>query len=481
MFLGIDQGTTGTTVIAFDKNLKAVAQAYRRIESIHPQTGWVEQNPEAIIGSVVEAVADVLVKIGGVKNIQAAGLTNQGESVLAWDTRAGQAITPVMVWSDRRASSIANDLKPFEKRVRKLTGLELSDYFCASKYAWLLKNNPDVQHAAKQGTLRLGTLDSWMAFKLGGLHHVSDHSTASRTQLLGLNSGQWEKELLELFQIPLEVLAEVKPSLGNWGYLRHSSWQGEIPWFASLVDQAAALAGNGCLKAGDIKITYGTGCFVYINAGNTIPQPDKSLLASVAWTNQTERTYALDGGVFTAGTAINWLVDLGLAESPEQTAALAQSSTNQEVRFLPAFTGLGAPWWDSEVRGIFSGISAGTSKADLTRAVLDSVAYRVTDIVRAMWLHHPKSDVIRVDGGLTKNPYLMQLQANLLGVAIAVSAQTEATALGAALLAGTTAKLLNIEDIQFGSSRIFEPQWSTIERETRYEEWLVWLEKARRL
>lgn len=481
MFLGIDQGTTGTTVIAFDKTFKPLAHAYRSIGSHYPRAGWVEQHPNDIIESVIEAVAEILVKIGNAR-IEAVGLTNQGESVLAWDAVTGEALSPIIVWSDRRAARIASELeKTHGESVRELTGLELSDYFCASKYAWLLQHNTDVQKAARENRLRFGTLDSWMAFRLGGLEHVSDTSTASRTQLLGLQSGTWEKELLNIFGVRLETLPEVRPSLSNWGTLHHTSWSRELPWFASLVDQPAALAGNGCLKIGDIKITYGTGCFVYIHAGNHPPKPGKSLLASVAWSSETERTYALDGGVFTAGTAINWLVSLGLAESPEQTTTLALSSTNHNVKFLPAFTGLGAPWWDSEARGVFSGLSAGTTRADLVRAVLDSIAYRVTDVVRAMWQSNPTSEMIRVDGGLTKNPYLMQLQANLLGVRIAVSQQKEATALGAALLAGQEAGLVNIDDMTFDTGMIYEPQWSLDERETKYVAWTQWLEKARTL
>ncbi len=482
MFLGIDQGTTGTTVMAFDTSFKPYAHAYRKIQSYHPKSGWVEQHPEEIIQSVIEAVAEVLDKIGN-KKIEAVGLTNQGESVLAWDAKTRKALTPVVVWSDRRAASIAEAFsKTHGERVRELTGLEPSDYFCASKYAWLSQNNAEVKQAAKEGRLRFGTLDSWLALKLGGLEHVSDASTASRTQLLGLASGQWERELLELFQIPPEALAEVRPSLANWGTLQHKTWRQKLPWFASLVDQPAALAGNGCLKTGDIKITYGTGCFVYINAGSDLPKPGKSLLASVAWSDEKTRTYALDGGVFSAGTAINWLVELGLAESPEQTATLAASSTNHDVRFLPAFTGLGAPWWDSEARGVFSGLTAGTTKADLARAVLDSIAYRVTDVVRAMWqAGNPKPSLIRADGGLTKNPYLMQLQANLLGVDIAVSAQTEATALGAALLAAGSAGLLGPDKLTFEIGTLYEPTWSKDERETKYQGWLEWLANARNL
>ncbi len=480
MLLGIDQGTSGTTVMTFDKTLHPLAHAYRKISSYYSQAGWVEQNPNEIIESVVEAVAEVLEKIGRVK-IEAVGLTNQGESVLAWDAKTLEPLTPIIVWSDRRAASLARDLaKTHGERVRELTGLELSDYFCASKYAWLLQHDTNVQHALAEKRLRFGTLDSWMALELGSLEHVSDASTASRTQLVSLQTGQWEQELLDIFAVPLETLPHIQPSLKAWGTLHHETWKQELPLFASLVDQPAALAGNGCLKTGDIKITYGTGCFVYINSGSDIPKPGKSLLVSTAWSDEREKTFALDGGVFTAATAINWLVELGLADSPEQTATLAEASRNLDVRFLPAFTGMGAPWWDSEARGVFSGLTAGTTKADLVRAVLDSIAYRVTDIVRVMWqAGSPKPSLVRVDGGLTKNTYLMQLQANLLGVHIAISAQPEATALGAALLAGKAAGLVNINDLNLGIGKVYQPRWSEAEREQKYQQWLRWLEKAR--
>ena len=304
--LGIDQGTSGTTVLAFDLALNPVAKAYRRVHSHHPQAGWVEQDPEQLIESVAETVAEVLAQIGGAKKVVAAGLTNQGESVVAWDGKTGQAITPVVVWSDRRASGqVQRYLEAgYDPRVRELTGLELSDYFCAAKYAWLLQHHPEVQAAAKTGRLCLGTLDAWMAHRLGNTNHT-DVSTASRTQLLGLHSGAWEEELLGMFGVPRQALPALKPSLGNWGTLTHPSWDGEIPWLASLVDQPASLAGNGCLKTGQCKITYGTGCFAYVQAGTTVPSPGESLLASVAWSKGAERTFALDGGVFTAGTAID--------------------------------------------------------------------------------------------------------------------------------------------------------------------------------
>jgi glycerol kinase len=477
--LGIDQGTTGTSVLAFDQGLSPVAKAYRRIHSHHPQPGWVEQDPEALIQSVAEAVAEVLAQIGGARQVLAAGVANQGESVVAWDALTGRAITPVLVWSDRRASGLVEKLLKdgHGPRVRELTGLELSDYFCAAKYAWLLQHDHGVQSAAKSGRLRLGTLDAWMAYCLGGIH-CTDTSTASRTQLLGIQAGQWEPDLLNLFDIPAEVLPPLKPSLNHWGNLHHRSWEGELPWFASLVDQPASLAGNGCIKPGQSKITYGTGCFAYVQAGTTVPAPGESLLASVAWSQTNERTFSLDGGVFTAGTAIDWLVELGLAKSPAETAALAESAQGG-VYFLPAFTGIGAPWWKAEARGVLAGLTAGAGRAELVRGVLEGIGYRVCDVVQAIQAHvQPTS--IRVDGGLTQNRFLMQFQADLLGIPLEVSAQTEATAFGAAMLAGLSAGTLEPKQVEgaFKARVIYEPRWSQDERETKYAGWLNWLRKA---
>ncbi len=483
MLLGIDQGTTGTTVIAFDDGLRAVARAYRRLESQHPRPGWVEQRPEDILSSVTEAVAEVLTKIGGPRAVRAAGLTNQGESVLAWDAQNGRALTPVIVWSDRRASELSEGLRleGHATRVRALTGLELSDYFCAAKFAWLLAHDQNVRRARLEGRLRFGTLDAWMALHLGGLAHATDHSTASRTQLYNLKRGEWDAELLKVFGVPAESLPEICPSCADWGALEHPSWGGAIPWRASLVDQPAALVGNGCITPGAMKITFGTGCFALVNAGRTPPSAGSALLSSVAWSRELprlERTFAFDGGVFTAGSAIEWLVGLGLAASPAETSDLALSVRDESsVRFLPAFTGLGAPWWDPRARGVFSDLTAGTTRAHLVKAVLDGIAFRVTDIARAIWAAGMSvPSTIRVDGGLSANSYLMQRQADLLGVPLEVGAHPEATALGAAMLAGEV-----METPDSVAALTFEPRLDLARREDLYSGWCGWLERARAL
>jgi glycerol kinase len=485
MIMGVDQGTTGTTTVAYDHRFEPVAEAYRELPNRFPRSGWVEQNPEDVIRTVVETVGEVLEKIGGPDHVEAVGVDNQGESVVAWDARSGRVLTPVVVWSDGRGAEITSRLSEegHADRVRELTGLKLDPYFSAAKLSWLLEHDEMVREVVKTGTLRLGTLDAWLAWVLGGERSLTDHSTASRTQLLGLASGAWEPELLELFGVLEEYLPEVRPSLGDWGELYHPSWGGSLPWRASLVDQPAALAGNGCFAPNEAKVTYGTGCFALINAGSEPPEPPEGLLASVAWSRSEGRTYAFDGGVFTAGTAINWLRSVGVVTEARETADLALSVADTGgVRFLPAFTGLGAPWWEGEARGVFSGITGGTTKGHLVRAVLDSIAFRVRDVLEAAWGDgRARPETLRVDGGLTKNRYLMQRQADLLGLPVELGPSSEATATGAAALAAIGAGLLTEEQARAYApmGEVFEPHSSEDARETEYSQWLSWLEQAR--
>ena len=486
MLIGIDQGTTGTSCIALDLKLRPVAQTYRPLASRHPRPGWVEQDPEEVVTTVVEGVGELLAQIGGPATVLAVGLDNQGESVLAWDSQTGRAVTPVLVWSDRRALELVTRLRRqgHADRVQALTGLELNDYFAAAKMAWLLERHPTVQEARANKRLQFGTLDTWLALRLGGHAAVTDHSTASRTQLLGLRTGILEPELLEIFGIPAESLPTVQPSLQNWGTLSHPSWNGSLPWHASLVDQPAALAGNACFKPGELKVSYGTGCFLLANAGNTPPLPGKGLLASIAWSCSRTHTFALDGGVFTAGTAIDWLVRMHIVSSAAETASLAEEAGDSDVRFLPAFTGLGAPWWDGEARGVFSGLTAGTTRGHLVRAVLDSIAFRVRDIAEALWATgQPRPAVLRVDGGLSKNRYLMQRQADILGLPVEFGATTEATACGAATLAAVAADLLT-EDVArtcFTVAHRLDPQTTADRREQEYAQWKTWLAQVREI
>ncbi len=485
MWMGIDQGTTGTTCIAYDDKLRPVAEAYRALATRYPRPGWVEQEPEDIVRSVVEAVGAVLTTIGGSRRVDAVGLSNQGESVVAWDAGTGRALGPALVWSDRRGAEAVARLERAGQagRVQRETGLRLDAYFSAAKMAWLLEHDRAVREAATTGTLRLGTLDTWLAWRLGGGRMLTDHSTASRTQLLGLRSGAWEPGLLDLFDVPAAALAEVRPSVEPRGALTHPSWGGALPWTASLVDQPAALAGHACFDRGDVKATYGTGCFVLVNAGGEPPAPPDGLLTSIAWSHDRQRVYAFDGGVFTAGTAITWLRSIGLIAGAEETAPLAASVADTDgVRFLPAVTGLGAPWWDGDARGAFTGLTAGTTRAHLVRAVLDSVAFRVRDVLEVVWARGaPRPPALRVDGGLARNGYLMQRQADLLGLPVERSAHVETTAAGTAALAAVGAGLLGYGDIRALLPAIgrYEPRTSRDERDADYASWRDWLRRAR--
>lgn len=489
MLIGIDQGTTGTTVVAYNEQLQPVAQAYRALPNQYPQAGWVEQRPEDVLAGVVEATAEVLGQIGGTREVAAVGLDNQGETIVAWDTRTGRALTPTIVWSDGRGAEVTNELHALghAERVRALTGLELDPYFSAAKMAWLLNHDERVRSAANAGHLCIGTLDTWLAWNLGGQRAVTDHSTASRTQLFNLHRATWEPELLDLFGVPHEALAQIRPSIDDWGALEHRSWGGSLPWRASLVDQPAALAGNGCFAPSEIKVTYGTGCFALINAGTALEETaiPHGLLGSVAWSDARTRTYAFDGGVFTAGVVMNWLVDIGLVADVAETAVLAESVPDTGgVRFLPAFAGLGAPWWANEARGAWTGMSASTTRAHLIRAVLDSIASRVRDILEAAWsAGQPRPTLLRVDGGLTKNRYLMQRQADLLGIPVACSDDAEATARGAAALAAIGAGILDEAAIRqcIMIARLYEPGISSDQRDSEYGQWREWLAQARKV
>ena len=473
--------------MALDDRLEPVAEAYRELPNRYPRPGRVEQDPEDVVRTVVETVGEVLAKIGGPGEVEAVGLDNQGESVVAWDTATGRALTPVVVWSDGRGAEVTGRLKEdgHAERVRDVTGLVLDPYFCAAKFSWLLQHDDGVRRAAEKGTLGFGTLDAWISWRLGGGRPLTDHSTASRTQLLGLESGRWEPELLDLFGVPEETLPEVKPSADDWGELSHSSWGGSLPWRAALVDQPAALAGHGCFAENEAKVTYGTGCFVLINAGEHPPEPPEGLLASVAWSRGETLTYALDGGVFTAGTAMNWLRSVGIISGVAETSDLALSVEDTEgVRFLPAFTGLGAPWWDGDARGAFAGITGGTTRAHLVRAVLDSIAFSVRDVLEAAWAGgRSKPQTLRVDGGLTNNHYLMQRQADLLDLSVELGPSSEATATGAAALAAISAGLLDEGQVKdrVETRNTFDPQTPEDERETEYAQWLDWLHQARQL
>lgn len=484
MLIGIDQGTTGTTCTAIDPEFGIVAESYRELPNRYPRPGWVEQDPEEIVGTVRETVREVLETVGDAGEPWVAGLANQGETVVAWDRESGQALSPAIAWSDTRALSVIDRLRDagWAERIRSVTGLRLDAYFSAAKLSWLLEKNQRVAAAATEGRLAVGTLDSWLAWRLAGKRLSTDHSTASRTQLLPLGGDDWDPELVDLFAIPRQALATIEPSAGNLGELNDPAWSAPLSWRASLVDQPAALLGNGCLDAGDIKVTYGTGCFVLVNAGREIPVPPEGLLAVTAWSRGAERVYALDGGAFTAGTAIRWLEQVGVISGAGETSNMAESvSDTNGVSFLPALTGLGSPGWHQHARGVFGGLSGGTSSAHLVRAVLDAIAFRVRDILEVVWAAgYRRPSSLCVDGGLTRNRYLMQRQADVLGVPVQPAVHREATAIGSAVLAGVGAGLIDPDRLHSlrSTRELIEPTLSSATADAEYGRWRQWAERA---
>jgi len=438
LLLGIDEGTTAVKVALFDLDLQPVAEARRGVPVTHPQPGWVEQDPELILAAVIDAVAAVLEQADG-REVIAAGLDHQGESVLAWDADSGRALTPVIVWQDKRHEAL---LEQIGAEAVEPSGLPLDPYFSAGKLAWLLANDAGVQRARDSGTLRLGTVDAFLVERLGG-RSATDLSTASRTQLLALGGRDWDERLLSSFGVRREWLPTVGPSFGELGELRHTSWPVAIPLAAQLVDQQAALAGSGAVAPGELKATYGTGVFVLGRTDG--PRPAPGLLPTVAWAAPDadrgvgEVAHALDGGVFAAGALLDWLAQgLGLADdAPALTASAARVGDSAGVRVLPALSGLGAPWWQPGAHGVIAGLHAGVRPGHVAHAALEAIAWRVADIVEAMAEVAPVESV-RVDGGLTNDDTLLRIQADALDVPLIVN-RSDVTVLGAAMLAGVGA------------------------------------------
>lgn len=453
VILAIDEGTSSARAIAYDGTWTPVASATRRLMTAHPQPGWAEQDPEAILAAVVEVVEDVLGAIGGAGRVAGVGLANQGETVVAWDRVSGAALGPAVLWSCRRSQEIVDRLEAAGHglEIRRRTGLPLDPYFSASKMRWLIEHVPGVAAAAADGRLALGTVDAWLTARLGGPPAgQTDASTASRTQLLALATAGWDQDLVTIWDIPASALGSVVPTVGSLGSLAHPAWGGALPLRAMACDQQAALAGQGGHRDGAIKATLGTGVFVLSNVGRHVPEPPPGILATIAWTDAAGRpTYALDGGVFSAGALLDWLRDdLGLLDEPAALDGLAgQVSDAGGMRILPALTGLGAPWWDPAARVVFAGMSAATGRAHVARAAIDAIAQRTADVVEAMGRDRPataresgpasalEAAPLRVDGGLTASDLLVQRLADLIGWPVEVAASAESTALGTAILA----------------------------------------------
>jgi len=480
--LAIDQGTTGTRAIAYDRDGHVVSHSYRQLTQYYPRPGWVEHDPEEIWQSCLFVIEEILTK-SGLKpaKIEAIGITNQRETTLVWDRDTGEPEYKAIVWQCRRTAPHCDELtsKGLDGLIKKRTGLVIDPYFSATKIGWILDKVPGARKKADKGEIVFGTVDSWLLWKLtGGAAHLTEYTNASRTMLFNIHDLEWDAELLDLFQIPGKILPSVRPSSSIFGYTaENGSLSQGIPIAAVLGDQQAALFGQMGFNPGTAKNTYGTGCFLLLNLGKKSVTPSKGLVATLACDGEGKPVYALEGSVFMAGAAVQWLRDgLGLIKAPKDSEeAAARVKDTGGVYMIPAFTGLGAPYWDSSARGAILGISRGTKKEHIIRATLESIAYQTRDVLEVMEADaSQKLKKLRVDGGAAKNDFLMQFQSDILGIPVERPVVLETTALGAALLAGLTVGFWkNKEELTHlwkrGAS--FTPQMDNEKRETLYTGW----------
>lgn len=445
--LAIDQGTTGSTVLIVDKEGKIIGRGYKEFTQSYPQPGWVEHNPEEIWVTTVTVIQEALTSSHlNPQQIEAIGITNQRETTVIWDKKSGKPIHPAIVWQCRRTQKICENLKNegLEAFFQQRTGLVLDAYFSGTKIKWLLDNIPKARERALNGGLLFGTIDTWLLWKLtGGRVHATDFTNASRTLIFNIHEKKWDAELLRILNIPPLLLPEVKNSVGFYGYTNcNQIFKIPIPIMGIAGDQQAAMFGQGCWEPGMVKNTYGTGCFIMMNTGSKAITSPNGLITTIAVASDNKLCYALEGSVFIAGAAVQWLRDeLKLIETASETEALAQSVTDTNgVYFVPAFVGLGAPYWDMEVRGLISGLTRGANRAHLVRAALESIAYQTQDVVNIMVRD---ADIpireLRVDGGASANNFLMQFQADILNIPVDRPEVIETTAMGAAFLAGQAA------------------------------------------
>lgn len=487
MILAIDQGTTGTTCMVFDSDTEVIGRAYREFGQYFPRPGWVEHDA-AEIWEVTHAVAGEALADAGLEpgDLDAVGITNQRETVCVWDPASGEPLHRAIVWQDRRTASRCAQLRAegLEPVVRERTGLMLDPYFSATKIEWLLCHVEGLRERAVAGRAVFGTVDAWLIFKLCG-DAITDPSNASRTMLFDIGRGTWDPELLEVFGIPEKALPPVGPSCGEVAVTRPEALHGHaVPVAGVAGDQQAALFGQACVEPGAGKNTYGTGSFVLQNAGTRPPRPVPGLLATVAWRIGESLTYALEASIFATGAAVQWLRDgLGILASAAESERLARSlESNDGVYFVPALTGLGSPHWDPYARGIIVGLTRGCTRAHLARAALESIAYQSVDAVRAVEAASGRElEELRADGGAATNSWLMQFQADLLGIPVSVPEVAETTAQGGAYLAGVGCNLWTIDYlVSTWRERVrYEPAMSAQQRDELLGWWHRAVERAR--
>ena len=487
----LDQGTTSSRAILFHETGEIAARAQYPFRQIYPQPGWVEHDPMEIWASERRALAEITSHIDP-RQVAAIGITNQRETTILWDRRTGEPIHNAIVWQCRRTAPFCDELKArgLGEIIAEKTGLLIDAYFSASKIRWLLDNVPGARERAERGELCFGTVDSWLIWQLsGGAVHVTDYSNASRTMLFNIHTLRWDEELCEIFGIPRSILPRPVGNSEVYGLVARDLPELEglagIPICGSIGDQPAALFGQGCFHPGEAKNTYGTGCFTLMNVGQEAVRSRAGLVTSVGWSIGGETSYALEGSVFNAGSTIQWLRDeLKLIDSAPECDRLAESVPDSGgVVIVPAFTGLGAPYWDMYARGTILGLTRGSTRAHIARAVLDAIALQVTDLVRAMNADAPcPIPTLRVDGGASVSDILMQIQADLLGIPVDRPAQVETTAFGAAALAGLAAGVWKdtgeLEKLR-RSQHVFTPLRSGEDCGREYRRWQRAVERAR--
>lgn len=481
LILALDQGTTSSRAIVFNHDGEIVNISQKSFEQIFPKPGWVEHNPNEIWSSQISVAAEVIAKTGiNGKQIAAIGITNQRETTIVWDRETSEPIYNAIVWQDRRTAKYCDQLKAqgHAEMIQKKTGLVLDAYFSGTKVKWILDNVPGAREKAEQGKLCFGTVDTWLIWKLTrGAMFMTDVSNASRTLLLNIHTLEWDSELLELFDIPRAMLPEVKQSSEIYGETCTTLFSTKIPIAGVAGDQQAALFGQLCTKPGMVKNTYGTGCFMLMNTGDKPVYSKNNLLTTVAWKINGKTTYALEGSVFVGGAAVQWLRDgAKMIDSAEEIETLAsQVPDNGGVYFVPALTGLGAPYWDQYARGAIVGITRGTTNAHIARATLEGIAYQVYDLVKAMEADFGKKGVeLRVDGGAATNNLMMQFQSDLFDFKVIRPKTLETTALGAAYLAGLAIGYWkSVDDIQkqWSIDREFTPDMSRNEVDELVHNW----------
>lgn len=482
--LVLDEGTTSTRAMLLDQAGTIHAAAQKELTQHYPQSGWVEHDATEIWEKTLACARGVVEVAGGADRIAAIGITNQRETVVAWDRNSGLPLSNAIVWQDRRTADFCEELRAggHEREVQRRTGLVIDPYFSGTKMRWLLQNSPEVKAAAERGTLAFGTIESWLTFKLSGGAHISDASNASRTMLMEMGGHQFDASLCDLIGVPHDALPQVVDNFGDLS-MANAEWLGaEIPICGLVGDQQSATIGQGCLSPGETKATYGTGAFVLANKGTQIPTSDNRMLGTVLYQSGGTRNYAIEGSVFVAGSLIQWLRDaLGLfAESP-MTEALARSVENSGgVTIVPALSGLGAPHWQADARGVITGLSFATGKAEIARAALEAMAHQTQDLAQAFAADGAPWQTLRIDGGMSANNWMAQDIANMLNLTVERPDNVETTALGAAMLAATGAGIhpdLNTAAAAMrGSLSRFEPDMDQKMRELRLENWRKALE-----